>query len=175
MTKKLDASLDSQLDDHHIYEGKSNNNSSSKKVDADIVKDDKMVKVCIICCKEILMLVGQKKKKKHAELELKWSCFLYRYFDKRNHWFLVCIYGLQAIKEVLKEDFIGEEEIPSETLLYKNLWLEAEAALCSINYRARFNRMKIEMEQRKSDNVKGWNATSKPAFICFAYSIYFCL
>jgi hypothetical protein len=103
VTKKPDASFDSQLDDHHIYEGKSNNNSSSKKVDADIVKDDKMVK---------------------------------------------------AIKEVLKEDFIGEEENPSETLLYKNLWLEAEAALCSINYRARFNRTKIEMEQRKSDNVK---------------------
>ncbi|KAE9451760.1 hypothetical protein C3L33_16314, partial [Rhododendron williamsianum] len=114
VTKEPDVSLDSRLDDHHIYKGTTNNNSSGKKVeecadffslrdDADIMKDDKMV---------------------------------------------------QAIKGILKEDFIGENEIPSETLLYKNLWLEAEAALCSISYRARFNRMKIEMEKRKSDNVK---------------------
>lgn len=58
MTKEPDVSLDSRLDDHHIYKGTTNNNSSGKKVeecadffslrdDADIMKDDKMVQVCV--------------------------------------------------------------------------------------------------------------------------------
>ncbi|KAL7183474.1 hypothetical protein ACSBR2_025808 [Camellia fascicularis] len=67
---------------------------------------------------------------------------------------------VQAIKEVLKEDFNGCEEMQSETLLYKNLWLEAEAALCFSSYRARFNRMKIEMEKCKSHNTKDVAETS---------------
>ncbi|XAR52114.1 hypothetical protein NMG60_11020019 [Bertholletia excelsa] len=33
---------------------------------------------------------------------------------------------VQAIKEILKENVSGEEELQSETSLYKNLWLEAE-------------------------------------------------
>lgn len=64
-------------------------------------------------------------------------------------------YGLQAIKGVLEKDFPCEEETQPETVLYKNLWLEAEAALCSMSYRARFNRMKIEMEKCKSYKAKG--------------------
>ncbi|KAG5558937.1 hypothetical protein RHGRI_008773 [Rhododendron griersonianum] len=46
---------------------------------------------------------------------------------------------VQAIKGVLEKDFPCEEETQPETVLYKNLWLEAEAALCSMSYRARFN------------------------------------
>ncbi|XP_052185309.1 uncharacterized protein LOC127796864 isoform X2 [Diospyros lotus] len=61
---------------------------------------------------------------------------------------------VQAIKGILEEDFTNEEEMESDIFLYKSLWLEAEAALCSISCRARFNRMKIEMEHRKLDKAK---------------------
>ncbi|XP_031267181.1 uncharacterized protein LOC116125621 isoform X3 [Pistacia vera] len=60
----------------------------------------------------------------------------------------------QAIKKVLSENFFEEDRTQPQILLYKNLWLEAEAALCSVNYRARFNRMKIEMEKCKSLKAK---------------------
>ncbi|GER46751.1 peroxidase [Striga asiatica] len=53
----------------------------------------------------------------------------------------------KAIKKVLEENFLLNEEIHSEALLFKNLWLDAEAKLCSISYKARFDRMKIQMEQ----------------------------
>lgn len=56
-------------------------------------------------------------------------------------------YGLQAIKKVLSENFVEEEDDKLQILLYKNLWLEAEAALCSINCKARFDRMKFELEK----------------------------
>ncbi|GFY84005.1 hypothetical protein Acr_03g0007790 [Actinidia rufa] len=68
---------------------------------------------------------------------------------------------VQALKEVLKKDFDGEEEMQAETLLYKNLWLEAEAALCSVSYRARFNRMKIEMEKCKAHKAKDVTKSTK--------------
>lgn len=57
--------------------------------------------------------------------------------------------------KVLSENFDYEEETESQSLLYKNLWLEAEAELCSINYKARYNRMKIEMEKSESHKAKG--------------------
>ncbi|XP_031267182.1 uncharacterized protein LOC116125621 isoform X4 [Pistacia vera] len=60
----------------------------------------------------------------------------------------------EAIKKVLSENFFEEDRTQPQILLYKNLWLEAEAALCSVNYRARFNRMKIEMEKCKSLKAK---------------------
>ncbi|KAL3653744.1 hypothetical protein CASFOL_003425 [Castilleja foliolosa] len=53
----------------------------------------------------------------------------------------------KAIKKVLEENFQLNEEMPSEALLFKNLWLDTEAKLCSITYKARFDRMKIQMEQ----------------------------
>ncbi|XP_068315059.1 uncharacterized protein [Pyrus communis] len=56
----------------------------------------------------------------------------------------------QAIKNILSENFQAEETDP-QALLYKNLWLEAEAVLCSINYKARFNRVKIEMDKCKAE------------------------
>ncbi|GER33442.1 cysteine-rich RLK (RECEPTOR-like protein kinase)8 [Striga asiatica] len=51
----------------------------------------------------------------------------------------------KAIKKVLDENFQLNEEIHSEAVLFKNLWLDAEAKLCSISYKARFDRMKIQM------------------------------
>lgn len=63
--------------------------------------------------------------------------------------------GLQAIRKVLDENsYFGEEE-HSQAHLFKSLWLEAEAKLCSISYRARFDRMKFEMEILKSKQLKG--------------------
>ncbi|XP_050387818.1 uncharacterized protein LOC126804090 isoform X2 [Argentina anserina] len=59
----------------------------------------------------------------------------------------------QAIKKILSENFHTKDTHP-QTLLYKNLWLEAEASLCSTNYKARFNRLKIEMEKCKADLSK---------------------
>lgn len=56
---------------------------------------------------------------------------------------------LQAIKKVLNENFLCDEAMPPLALLFKNLWLEAEAKLCSLSYKARFDRMKIEMEKHK--------------------------
>ncbi|GFP88738.1 hypothetical protein PHJA_001017500 [Phtheirospermum japonicum] len=53
----------------------------------------------------------------------------------------------KAIKKVLEENFQPNEEMPSEALLFKNLWLDTEAKLCTITYKARFDRMKIQMEQ----------------------------
>lgn len=65
---------------------------------------------------------------------------------------------MQAIKKVLNENF-HEEEAHPQSLLYKNLWLEAEAALSSITYKARFNRIKAEMERCQSQPSNGKNNT----------------
>ncbi|CAI8598641.1 unnamed protein product [Vicia faba] len=54
----------------------------------------------------------------------------------------------KAIKNILSENFDDDEATESQTLLYKNLWLEAEAALCSVSYKNRYNQMKIEMEKQ---------------------------
>ncbi|CAA2968188.1 Hypothetical predicted protein [Olea europaea subsp. europaea] len=61
----------------------------------------------------------------------------------------------QAIKKVLDENFLYDEEMDPQVFLFKNLWLEAEAKLCSIGYKARFNHMKIEMEKIKSNKKEG--------------------
>lgn len=66
----------------------------------------------------------------------------------------------QAIKKILVENFHGEEETEPQVLLYKNLWLEAEAVICSTNYRARFDRMKIEMEKCNSHEAKDVSESS---------------
>ncbi|CAI8610662.1 unnamed protein product [Vicia faba] len=54
----------------------------------------------------------------------------------------------KAIKNILSENFDDDEATESQTLLYKNLWLEAEAALCSVSHKNRYNQMKIEMEKQ---------------------------
>eukprot|EP00262_Sarcandra_glabra_P014682 TRINITY_DN4341_c0_g2_i2.p1 TRINITY_DN4341_c0_g2~~TRINITY_DN4341_c0_g2_i2.p1 ORF type:complete len:1153 (-),score=223.97 TRINITY_DN4341_c0_g2_i2:279-3737(-) len=53
----------------------------------------------------------------------------------------------KAIKTVMKENFDKKGDYHSQALLYKNLWIEAEAALCSMKYEGRLARMKIEMER----------------------------
>lgn len=52
------------------------------------------------------------------------------------------------LKRILMENFDDDDEgAEPQIVLYKNLWLEAEAALCSVNYRARYHQMKIEMDK----------------------------
>ncbi|XP_042015668.1 uncharacterized protein LOC121763674 [Salvia splendens] len=60
----------------------------------------------------------------------------------------------KAIKKVLEQNFEIDEDVHSQALLFKNLWLEAEAKLCSISYKARFERMKIQMEGIKLNAPK---------------------
>ncbi|KAF8008344.1 hypothetical protein BT93_K2117 [Corymbia citriodora subsp. variegata] len=60
----------------------------------------------------------------------------------------------QAIKKILSENFQVEDDSQPQIRLFKNLWLEAEATLCSMNYKARFNRMRIEMDNSRSNVVK---------------------
>ncbi|KAG5233628.1 Plant peroxidase [Salix suchowensis] len=60
----------------------------------------------------------------------------------------------QALKKVLAQNFPIKEESKSQILLYKNLWLEAEASLCLVNCTARFNRLQLEIEKGSSQNVK---------------------
>ncbi|XP_024025659.1 uncharacterized protein LOC21386167 isoform X2 [Morus notabilis] len=62
--------------------------------------------------------------------------------------------AIQALKKVLTDNFDYEEEASPQALLYKNLWLEAEAALCSMSCKARFNRVKLEMENPKLPKSK---------------------
>ncbi|KAG6402502.1 hypothetical protein SASPL_134698 [Salvia splendens] len=52
----------------------------------------------------------------------------------------------KAITKVLEKNFEIDEDMHSQAFLFKNLWLEAEAKLCSISYEARFARMRIQME-----------------------------
>lgn len=63
--------------------------------------------------------------------------------------------GLQGIKKVLNENFLSDEGMQPQAVLFKNLWLEAEAKLCSLSYKSRFDRMKIEMEKHKFIQGKG--------------------
>ena len=44
----------------------------------------------------------------------------------------------------------------SETLLYRNLWLNAEAELCVTGLKSRFNKVKIQLEDCKSYKTKGY-------------------
>ncbi|XP_060204010.1 uncharacterized protein LOC132632193 [Lycium barbarum] len=69
----------------------------------------------------------------------------------------------QAIKKVLNENFLSDEIMQPQALLFKNLWLEAEAKLCSLSYKARFHRMKIEMEKHKFSQGKDLNLNSSVA------------
>ncbi|KAE9604073.1 hypothetical protein Lalb_Chr11g0067471 [Lupinus albus] len=70
----------------------------------------------------------------------------------------------KALKKILSDNFHDDEEADSETVLYKSLWLEAEAALCSVSYRARYNQMKIEMENH-SHKQKGMEEQSNPEVV----------
>ncbi|KAK9724183.1 hypothetical protein RND81_05G054400 [Saponaria officinalis] len=52
-----------------------------------------------------------------------------------------------AIKKILHENFLGKEEMDQQKLLYKRLWLDAEASLCAMTAKARFLRVKADMEK----------------------------
>ncbi|XP_058086778.1 uncharacterized protein LOC131233929 [Magnolia sinica] len=57
----------------------------------------------------------------------------------------------QAFKKALKESPCEQGEKLAQTLLFKDLWIEAEAALCSMKYELRLARMNIEMEKNKQE------------------------
>ncbi|KAG6405881.1 hypothetical protein SASPL_133475 [Salvia splendens] len=57
----------------------------------------------------------------------------------------------KAITKVLEKNFEIDEDMHSQALMFKNLWLEAEAKLCSISYEAR---MRIQMEGIKLNAPK---------------------
>ncbi|KAK1366379.1 hypothetical protein POM88_041940 [Heracleum sosnowskyi] len=61
---------------------------------------------------------------------------------------------VQKIKFVFDDNFQSEEVISPDTLLYKNLWLNAEAELCVTGLKARFDQVKIHMENCKSNKTK---------------------
>ncbi|KAI3732271.1 hypothetical protein L1987_63475 [Smallanthus sonchifolius] len=57
---------------------------------------------------------------------------------------------VQKIKRVLDENLEFKDDLPSDPLLYKNLWLEAEAELCVASYKTRLHRAKREMGKSKA-------------------------
>ncbi|XP_015070018.1 uncharacterized protein LOC107014564 [Solanum pennellii] len=69
---------------------------------------------------------------------------------------------VQAIKKVLNENFLSDEGMQPQALLFKNLWLEAEAKLCSLSYKSRFDRMKIEMEKHRFSQGLNLNSSVAP-------------
>ncbi|RZC53995.1 hypothetical protein C5167_012848 [Papaver somniferum] len=61
------------------------------------------------------------------------------------------------------DDDDDEEEVSlSRVQLYKNLWLEAEAAMCSMKYNARCASMKIEKEYRQQQEKDSCMTGKKP-------------
>lgn len=62
-------------------------------------------------------------------------------------------YLKQKIQRVLDENLVCKEDLPSHTLMYKNLWLEAEAELCTLSYRSRFHRAQREIYKSKASGI----------------------
>ncbi|XP_077233752.1 uncharacterized protein LOC143876026 isoform X2 [Tasmannia lanceolata] len=69
----------------------------------------------------------------------------------------------QAVKKVMKENMSDEGENHPRTLLYKNLWIESEAALSSMKYELELAKMKIEMEKIEQDPAQDSRASSNAA------------
>ncbi|XP_040936423.1 uncharacterized protein [Gossypium hirsutum] len=61
----------------------------------------------------------------------------------------------ENIKKILMEDYNVKEEKDPQVRFYKTLWLEAEAALCSVNCMTHFINTKTEIEKSKLDDEKG--------------------
>ncbi|KAL8188546.1 hypothetical protein R6Q57_029834 [Mikania cordata] len=57
---------------------------------------------------------------------------------------------VQKIKRALDENLECTEDLPSDPMLYKNLWLEAEAELCVSGYRTRLRRAKRHVGKSKA-------------------------
>ncbi|KAL9240246.1 hypothetical protein vseg_014489 [Gypsophila vaccaria] len=53
----------------------------------------------------------------------------------------------EAIKKINHDNFLGKQDMDQQKLLYKSLWLDAEASLCAMTARARFFRVKADMEK----------------------------
>ncbi|XP_028790810.1 uncharacterized protein LOC114746708 isoform X2 [Neltuma alba] len=73
------------------------------------------------------------------------------------------------MKRILGENFRDEEEPVSHILLYKSLWLEAEAQLRSLIYRARFELEKYSSKHGDNDSVQGEQSKTKADFELSSY------
>jgi hypothetical protein len=51
---------------------------------------------------------------------------------------------IQVVTKDLRENHQIEEEMHPQALLYRNLWLEAEATVCALKYKARALSMKFD-------------------------------
>ncbi|XP_068650543.1 uncharacterized protein [Aristolochia californica] len=61
----------------------------------------------------------------------------------------------QALKKALRESVCDQEETSPRTILYKNLWIQAEAAICHMKYEVQLERMKMVMEGSHYSPAKG--------------------
>ena len=52
----------------------------------------------------------------------------------------------QVLVKDLENDVFTKKEDDPQAVLYKNLWMQAEAALCSMKYELQVARMKLEIE-----------------------------
>ncbi|XP_010503607.1 PREDICTED: uncharacterized protein LOC104780769 isoform X2 [Camelina sativa] len=69
----------------------------------------------------------------------------------------------QSIKNILASNFPDGEENHPQTLLYKNLWLETEAALCSTTCMARYHRIKNEIGNLKFNDKDAGTFMQEPS------------
>ncbi|XP_073001744.1 uncharacterized protein [Typha latifolia] len=65
----------------------------------------------------------------------------------------------QALDNLPDNSYFDQEE-ESRTLLYKNLWIEAEVALCTMKYELQLARMKLKMENQKLEQKANSNGSS---------------
>lgn len=72
---------------------------------------------------------------------------------------------LQAVKKAINQNIPEEEDNCPQTLLFKDLWIDAVAALCSIKYELQLARVQIEMEKSKQHQTKGDQFDFVPIFL----------
>lgn len=61
---------------------------------------------------------------------------------------------MQVVGNASRDNHLTEEELDPQALVYKKLWLEAQAELCSLKYETRVLCMQLEMGGRKVDRNK---------------------
>jgi len=69
---------------------------------------------------------------------------------------------MQAVEKIFQDDFSNNEE-SSEAKVYKKLWIDAEAALCSLKYELQLTQMKLEAE----------NHNRQPKGIAIRYTTFY--
>lgn len=61
---------------------------------------------------------------------------------------------MQVMGNALRDNHLTTEELDPQALVYKKLWLQAEAALCSMKYETCVLCMQLEMGCHKLDKNK---------------------